>query len=196
MSEFGKSSFFVVVVLALCLILTAGCSSSGDGNAGDRFSGSAVQEGDAASQIQQVVEDAGYSKNDLAEIQAQLEAIAGAWSVSDVSCNENSCTAEVSNENGNTAVINVYLFLSPSDAMEKFEEEKNAYSGFKMVTPSIPQADDAFVWVEKTESKGGAVKANVVAIVDVTVPGGVKIAGGASDITEAQELLQQVAAVL
>ncbi|MBN1431296.1 MAG: hypothetical protein JW931_00825 [Methanomicrobiaceae archaeon] len=191
MGDFGKISLLAGIILAVFL-LSAGCTSSFNDQRADTATAAAVQDAGAAAAETQVSE----AKNDLEVIEEQLSEIAGVWAVSEVRCSGNSCTADVSNENGNTAVIKVYVYSSTDSAQKKFDDEKNEYVGFTMITPNIPHADDTFAWKEKTESRGGAISANVVAIVDVTIPGGLSIAGRESGIVEAEDLLKQVAVVL
>ena len=192
MTDLGKLSLIVGIFLAGALLLSAGCTSSFNDQRVDTTTPAAVQDAGATEAATQ----SSAAKNDLQVIEEQLNEIAGEWAVSEVKCSGNSCTADVSNENGNTAIIKVYVYSSTDSAQKKFDEAKNEYVGFTMTTPGIPQADETFAWKEKTESRGGAISANVVAIVDVTIPGGLSIAGRESGIVEAEDLLKQVAVVL
>ena len=59
-----------------------------------------------------------------------------------------------------------------------------------MTTHGITDVDDALVWKIRSESRGGVIKENIVAISYVT------ISGTESELVEAKELLKQVVVVL
>lgn len=193
MNDLGRISLFAGVLLVLCLF-SAGCTSPYNSQKVYTETPTAVQETGATAT--QAEAQAPAEMNEIETIREGLEGIAASWIISDVRCSGSTCTADLNNNNGNTAKIEVYICSSTGSALDRFDEVKDDYVGFGMETPDIPQADDAFIWTEKTTSKGGVIKANRVAFVEVSVPGGVSISGTESDIIEGGELLKQVAALI
>lgn len=177
----------------MCLV-SAGCTSSFNSQKVYTETPTAVQETGAAAT--QAATSAPAAKSAIEVIKGRLEGIAVSWTISDVRCSGSTCTANLNNNKGNTAKVEVYTCSSTGSARERFDGVKDDYVGFSMETPPIPQADDAFIWTENTTSKGGVIKANVVAIVEVSVPGRVSISGGESDIVDGEEFLKQVAMVI
>jgi len=193
MRNLGKVTLLAGIFLALCLV-SAGCTSSYNSQKLYTETPTAVPESGAAAT--QAATSAPAAKSEIETIREGLEGIAASWIISDVRCSGSTCTADLNNNNGNTAKIEVYICSSTDSARDRFDDVKDDYVGFSMETPYIPQADDSFIWTEKTTSKGGVIKANRVAIVEVSVPGGVSISGGESEIIEGEELLKQVAVVI
>ncbi len=151
---------------------------------------------DAGSATAAAVTQVPAAKSEIDNIKEGLDAIASNWLVSDVRCSGSTCTAEMSNENGNTAEIMVFVCSSTDSAKNRFDDTKSEYKGFNMEKPYIPKADDAFIWSEKNDSTGGVLSGNIVAIIDVSIPGGVTISGRESGIYDAEYVLKQVTAII
>lgn len=196
MINLGKISLLAGIFLVVCLV-SAGCTSSYNSQKVYTELPTAVQEsGSGTAAATPAATQAPAAKSEIEIIKDGLEGIAASWVVSEVKCSGSTCTADLSNENGNTAEIKVIIYSLTDTAGRKFEDEKNEYVGFTLKTPYIPRVDDAFVWTDKAISRGGVIKGNIVAIVDVTIPGGVTISGRETDIIEAEVLLKQVAALI
>ncbi|TAJ45394.1 hypothetical protein [Methanofollis fontis] len=182
-----NSRRITVVLACICLIgcgLCAGCTSKG-GDAALGAGGNA-QEGVAAAADASV-----QNSEQLEAIEEQIRQIAGAWEMSEITHDQTSVTAVLTNENGDTVTIRASVYLTPAAAMEAFEQAKNAYTGFKIV--SVDAGDAGYAWTERTLSEVGVVKANAVTVIDYETPGGIGSGGSAA---EAKALAQDLASVM
>lgn len=181
----GLFSVVAVILLALCLVLSSGCTGDRGGDIKSKVQESDLSVSDVSGKVSGKVSE----NPELQEIEEKLLAIAEVWAVSDVSCEGNTCTAVLESENKDKAVIAVSVYLTKAEAQNAYDEEKAQYSGFKLV--EIDAGDEAYAWTERKVSQAGVIKANAVAIVDFETSGGI---GGS--FTEAKALAEEIESAL
>jgi len=106
----------------------------------------------------------------MSEIIVTAQEISAAWDPNGLTCNEKSCTAGFVNNNGDTVQVRTILYESVDSAKTGYNSEKQKDSVYKIIPLDIP--DEAYGWMQKSQSSVVFRKNNAVVVVDYMTKSG------------------------
>jgi hypothetical protein len=136
-----------LVVLALVLLLTAGCM----GTSGDTKNAPELTK--TSDQFETLSTFDGY-----------LERSTQDWYINDSFCAEGSCRQQLISANGDTIEVTLNQYPSISDAQNAFNTMKRGLGQYSVSDEKI--ADSGYVWYKGSRSESGFLSGNLIGVVD------------------------------